>query len=390
MPQVQVQAVPTTTTGSPDDATRALEHALFRCDLYGITEQLAAGANLELECMVHEMRDGKWLTNLTAVSWAVTLDSEADGLFLTPLLLHHGGNIAQVDSEGRTLLSFARSRSVLRYLIEHGAPFMGGASAREVLLALVADPSPKSIEECEKALALLGVVDRAEVTMALAGKGATGWALPLLPKSKWRKVLDNDHFAVLKHFGYGDQARVSADVARDLVGPPPLLAAFHPAEVIGWALEARDAERVRRLVKYGGANGDYRFTRSVEVDGVPVELRGLTATGLALLIDCENERLSAGGRPLTSLPVVSPVFTSLLMRVRSLHGAHDVHGNSLLHLTMTPGMCSWLLEKGLPADVRNDAGQLPEDVVPEYVREVIERHRFAVLPLIKSHGRKGC
>lgn len=370
--------MPTTTIGSPDDATRALEHALFRRDLNGITEQLAAGANLTLECMVHEMRGGEWLTGLTAVSWAVVLDSEAEGLFLTPLLLQYGANIAQVDSEGRTLLSFARSRSVTRYLVEHGVPLIGDLMARKVLLELVIGTKPKSPEECDKILAPLAPAARTEVIDVLTQTGTAGWTSSLLPKSTWRKVLDPDYLAVLKHFGYVEQIDEPIDEAKG-VGMPPLLAAFHPAEVIGWALEAKDAERVRRLVKHGGANGSHRFMRSLEVEGVHLEFKGLTATGLAVLIDCENERLSAGGGPWMNRPVVRPVFTSLLMGARSLHGVHDTDGNTLLHLAMTPGMCGWLLEKGLPADEKNNARQRPEDIAPEGARTVLERHRLAAL-----------
>lgn len=371
---MHMPSISTTTIGSPDDATRTLELALFRCDLYGIIEQLRAGANLKLECMAHEMRNGEWLVGLTAVSWAVALDSEADGLFLTPLVLHYGGDITQVDSEGRTLLSFARGRSVVRYLIEHGVPLIGGTTARKILLELVTCATPKTTEEYEKALSSLSSIARAEVLQVLGRAGTIGGTSALLPKSIWRKVLDPDYLAVLKHLGYHEQADILGMEAKVPATLPPLLATFHPAEVIGWALEAKDAERVRRLVKLGGANGDHRFSRSLEVEDAFLEFQGLTATGLALLIDCENERLSTGGGPWMRQTIGPPVFTALLMGAHSLHGAHDTNGNTLLHLAVTPGVCGWLLEKGLPVDVRNKAGELPIDVVPECVRVVIQRH----------------
>lgn len=380
MPKVQTPLTPTTRTGSADDATRALEHALFRRNLYGITEQLAVGASLELECMAHEVRGGEWLRGLTALSWAVALDSEAEGLFLTPLLLHHGGNIAQVDSAGRTLLDFARARSVARYLIEYGVPFVGGVNARKALLALLTGVGPKAAEERERALAPLPPDAHSAVMRVLDRTASAGATVPLLPRSMWRKALDDDHLAVLKHFGYSEQ--VDAEPGEP-VGPadrPPLLAAFHPAELIGWALEARDADRVRAILRRGGADGAQRFARMLEVEGVPLEFRGLTATGLAVLIDCENERLSAGANPWTRRPIVAPVFTSLLMGARSLHGAHDAEGNTLLHLAVTPGMCGWLLGQGLAPDVKNNAGLLPEEVAPGYVRGILEQRRLTALP----------
>lgn len=378
---------PNTTTGSPDDATRVLEHGLFKRDLHTITAQLEAGASLDLECMAHELRNGEWITDLTALSWAVALDSDADGLFLTPLLLHCGGNIAQVDSKGRTLLEFACSASIARYLIEHGAPLDGGDGARQAALALLGSKGPMTLAESDVVLASLPSAARAAVTRLLARAASVGGPTQLLPRSTWRKALDADHLAVLKHFGYGELVDGGGgdEVTR---GRPPLLAAFHPAEVIGWALRARDTQRVRFLIRRGGANGDHRFSRLLEIDDITCEFRGLTATGLAFLIDCENERLSAGRSIWMRGPAVSPVFTTLLMGKRSLHGVHDADGNTLVHMAVTPGMCSWLLGQGLPVDVKNSAGQLPDDVVPDYVRLVIEKHRLSMLPAARNTRRK--
>jgi hypothetical protein len=55
------------------------------------------------------------------LSLATLVDSQAHALQMLPLVIDYGGDIAQLDSSGRTLLHFAGDIGVARWLLEHGA-----------------------------------------------------------------------------------------------------------------------------------------------------------------------------------------------------------------------------------------------------------------------------
>ena len=277
---------------------------------------------------------------------------------------------------------------MVRYLLAYGAPLPGGEPARTAALMLLAEPGSRSSDEVEALLACLAPDILSTVTGVVGRASGARAQIELIPKAAWSKTLDADQLAVLKHFRYGPLTEGSLEnvVARH---PPPLLAAFHPSELIGSALVAKDVDRVRRLIARGGANGEFRFSRMPGLDDMPIEYRGLTATGLAFLIDSDNERLSAGRMLWRRCTAAPPVFTTLLVGKQALHGAHDSAGNTLLHMAVTPGMCGWLLERGVALDVKNSAGLLAEETVPDYVRDVIEEHRTVSLsPAGRGGGRK--
>lgn len=114
-----------------DDVTvRLVELMTGDRDLASIVGQIDHGADLHVECSVDETER----TGLTPMSLAVLLDAEKHRVLLMPFFLNHGGDIRQLDSNGRTLTLFAVS-GLLRRISKTTGPQRSrgaGRSARSV------------------------------------------------------------------------------------------------------------------------------------------------------------------------------------------------------------------------------------------------------------------
>lgn len=328
----------TTSTGQPDEVTRRLVSMIedADCHLQDIARQIDLGADLHIECGDYDAGDGREWTNLTAMSLAVVIDSDGHQLLLTPLLLAHGGDVRQVDSKGRTLLSFAWQGPVASYLHEQGAlqePWVVDALA--------------AMEDADAVFDL--AIDE-----------------PLVPDAE-RNTLLPDWFVeelVAVGFSVTEDVRTSPTIPRR----HPLVARFSAARVLASAVYARDAGRINRLIELGGHTVDVRDDYDVERGGETYFFRDLTVLGLAVLVDGE-----AGGDDGFGEPEGEPCAVPPFAQVMDFSGAHDMHGNTLLHMAKSPRMVEWLLRFGLSLDVLNDDGQSPLDVATPATRSVMEQ-----------------
>ncbi|QDE39863.1 ankyrin repeat domain-containing protein [Luteibacter pinisoli] len=328
----------TTTTTRPDKATRRLVSMLDDPDgvLQDIVQQVGLGAGLHNECGEFDCGDDNEWTDLTAMSLAVLVDSDRHQLLLVPLLLNLGGDINQVDSKGRTLMSFAFQGPVASYLHDQGAPLEPSVVAAFAAMEDAGAPFDLAIDE------------------------------PMVPDTEWETLLPawlRDDMAAIGYF----KPEVASSVLSH-AGRHPLIARFSAARLLASAVYTRDASRVSRLIGLGGHTFDLRHPYAIEREGRKYFFRELTTLGLAVLIDGEEGGDDGFGGP-DGEPLMLPAFAS----ATDFLGAQDDKGNTLLHITKSPRIAEWLLRLGLPLDVKNNKGQTPLDVATAAVRAVFEQ-----------------
>lgn len=367
----------TTSESAADDMTRLLEHAVLNHDVRRIWNQLALGGNPNIECGIDETYDEEDFYGLTVTSLAALVDSARDGLLTLPLLLSSRADIGQIDSKGRTLLHFARSRPVARYLVENGAPLPDGM--RQPLLDALSEPPGKMLFDDDVELAYRdGSGAEPLFLRSLRRSSHESFPLPeppILPQPVWHVALSEAQFHDLLEAGYltPDHERASTDF---LYGPgrAPLMAQFSAPVEIERALLDGDAGRVTSCVEHGALDGVCRF-RYVWHEGRADELmlEQLTAAGLAILLDSE------AGRP----DLVKPCVTEAALN--SIHGAG---GASLLHLARDPRVARWLLEAGVNTSLTNDDGATAEESLPPEARAVVTQWRLSrALPAAQDAPR---
>lgn len=321
----------TTTTGTPHLQNYGIEDMFSMRDLIEMSERFHAGADPNVEFYAFGVEDGRRFEDLTATSMAVLADADAGEVLYTPLVLNRGGRIDQVDSRGRTLLSFAFTRPIFEYLAAHGAPLpelQGDAGGVPPQLPC---PDP-------------------------------------MPMDEWRALADLSLVKSLDDLGY-HQTCAGAHASG-----PPLMARLSPARLMDDALWDGDEARIRRLIELGGGFGRQRFTFCIERGDVEFNFDGLTAVSVAMLADCRDGDIidDTGDMPVRAGEVR---LLALFDGVVPLDGPQDEDGNTLLHLVCAPVVAEWLLRRGLPLDAVNSKGQSPLEypLMPDDVRAFIEQ-----------------
>lgn len=336
----------TTRTGMPNKLTQLVVQSIGHgTELATIVDLLARGADPNLECAELQRRDDTPILDLTPMALAVCLDSHRHQLLLTPLLLNHGGDIGQVDSQGRTLMSFAGSGPVADYLQEHGAPY----SSWDALLLDAMDEDGEELEDVDEP--------------------------PLVPEGAWREVVDPDLVLVMDTLGYF-RPSAGTDVVADTslsLARPPLIARFAAPALIEEAIHDGDTMRLSRLVELGLIDNEQRYDAEVFRSGQDYEFHGLTAVGLATVVGCTRGLMAEWYSEDLPDHAGDVSVLACLADVVDCSGPHTQFGDSLLHLAVAPKVSQWLLEKGLSPDAVNHAKERPIDIVPEDVRVVIER-----------------
>lgn len=355
----------TTSEGAAHDMTRLLEYAVLNRDVRRVWNQLALGGDPNIECGIDETYDGEDLYGLTVTSLAALVDSAHDGLLTLPLLLSSRADIGQVDSRGRTLLHFARSRPVARYLVENGVPLPDGM--RQPLLDALLQPPGKVLFDDDVELAYRdGNGAEPPFLRSLRRSSHEFFPLPeppILPQPVWQASLSEDRFCGLLEAGYltPDHERASTDVLYG-AGRPPLTAKFSAAVEIERALLDGDNGRVTSCVAHGALDGIGRFRHVWHEDRADEEMfEQLTAAGLATLLDSE-----AGG----------PDLIKLCVSEATLNSVHGGGGASLLHLARAPAVARWLLEAGVSTSLADDHGATAEELLPPEVRVVVTQWRL--------------
>lgn len=343
-----IPGLPTRTTlpATSPNLTRTLAFAVLNRDINGVLKALCRGASTNEENDAIEVIHDRIFCDLTAVSLAVLIDAAADSLLMTPLVLSHGGRIDQVDSRGRVLLDFAGSEAVYAYLHQHGAP---EPVARDDDPPVAASVRP--------------------------GYGDDPLPPRMVPESQWRTVVNPKLVRAMDGAGYFrsvDGETEGDGGACPVSGHPPLVARFSAWHCLHDALVGKDAGRISRLIRMGGADNAPRYDHCLdELDG-EYGFTGLTALGLAVLIDSGVPPIIAEDIEWT-VATGKPRLARLFEGAVPFTGAQDVHGNTLLHLARSPSVLDWLLRSGLSADVANGNNQRPVDVLPDELRVIVER-----------------
>jgi hypothetical protein len=148
-----------------------------------------------------------------------------------------------------------------------------------------------------------------------------------------------------------------------------------------WQALVRDQPaHVRKLLAQGTGANTARFTHKVPVNGTIIDWPGLTATALAVLVDCDaleddwriamNDTREPKRRPsrrgIRMLPQFKPYA--------DLSGIHGAGGKSLMHFAREPDVARWLIENGAPCEVTDDEGKMPGDVLPPEVAAIVDAH----------------
>jgi hypothetical protein len=329
----------TTTVGTPNDETLNIHEMYWDHEIDRVAHRLQNGADPNIEYADVLTDDGVHYTDLTATSAAVIADAEAGELLFTPLLLNHGGNLHQVDSLGRTLLSFAFTKPVFDYLKAHGAPLpeLNGDAAHD---AMVIPQLKSSVEP--------------------------------VPIDEWRTLVTREMVDNLDNLGYF--ATNPSDGAAGSLAPPPLIARFNPARIIDDALWEDDKGRIRRLIELGGVDGRMTYTFHIDRREHAYTFESLSAVGLAMLSDCKRGLVDDDTH---DIPDREGEVRNLLLfdGVAPFEGPQDQDGNTLLHLVCAPKVAGWLMDRGLSLDAINNDGQTPLEyqAMPEDVRAFIEQ-----------------
>lgn len=330
----------TTTVGTPNAETLDIHEMYWAHQIDSVAHRLQNGADPNIEYASVLTGDGAHYTNLTATSAAVIADAEAGELLFTPLLLNHGGNLHQVDSKGRTLLSFAFTQPVFDYLKAHGAPLpeLTGDPGHDAMVLPQLKPSVEPV-----------------------------------PTDEWRALVTPGMVEKLDNLAYFVTNR---SAGAETVGsiPPPLIARFNPARIIDDALWEDDEARIRRLIELGGVDGRMTYNGYIDRRDNAYAFDGLSAVALAMLSDCKRGLVDDDSHDIPDREGEVrnlPLFEG----VAPFEGPQDQEGNTLLHLVCAPKVAGWLIDRGLSLDAINNDGQTPLEyqVMPEDVRAFIEQ-----------------
>jgi hypothetical protein len=341
-----------TVPAEPTDASLALADA-FNGDVSALPD-LVPRVDDKHELFWHEHENGDEDT-LSLMAKAVAVDSENSGCLHVPLLHRLGVPLDAVDRDGRTLLHFAQSLPVFRYLVEHGAPVPDGARDRlqEVMaphglhLALgkgetVAFPDHRGALPPLVEWRLRGVtsapddIDPVRIPQAALAKTLRKWLLKSLRSIGYRDpgAMEAAGFV----FSVADEMKgcMNRDIYKDEAFGPlrqlvalDLLAGLMPM----WTAWGRDDD---------------------DFDA------WMTPQGFAAVRDAE----AGEAYWLKAFPKVS------------LNGVHAEGGRTLLHLADDPKVCAWLLERGVAADVADEEGRFPDDVLPEETAVLARKARL--------------
>jgi hypothetical protein len=153
-----------------------------------------------------------------------------------------------------------------------------------------------------------------------------------------------------------------------------------PTHQIWHPLVQDQPAHVRKLLAQGISANTAQFTHEVPVDGTIHDWPGLTATALAVLVDCdalEDDRRIALND--TQVPKRRPLRRGIRMLPQfkayaDFSGVHGAGGKSLMHFAREVDVARWLIENGAPCDVTDDEGKLPGDVLPPEVAALVNAH----------------
>lgn len=396
----------TTTAGRPTSLDKTLAVHVHRCEIHAARLLVQEDADPCIETASRTVNDGTRFDRLTAVSLAVLVDGEHDGLLMLPLMLNLGVDIQQIDSQGRTLLHFARTRRVARYLIEHGVPVAPGM--REAVLDAFTRPQGEVTFGAGMAL---GIRDCKGVEpwifRAVRKRTARHWGLvegPSIPRRHWRRALDSERLNAMIGAGFNEPEHTRRE--RDalyvhglwgMAPRPPLIAEMSANRVLHDAVDESSHRRVILLLRLG-AMATMSERKTVMLPGRRMRM-WVAGTPLACAVAraCENIEYEAAKTPKErraaevadgDLPAVARVL-SAFAGSPGMGGAHTAGGCTLMHLAVVPEVARWLINQGAPVDVPDNQGRLPEEVVPPGSAAVILEARLQqALPKAKAVGRQ--
>lgn len=345
----------TTTVGTPNVETLDIHEMYWDSQIDSVADRLQNGADPNIEYASTLTTDGVHYTNLTATAAAVVADAEAGELLFTPLLLNHGGNINQVDSRGRTLLSFAFTQPVFDYLTAHGAPLpeLTGDRTHDATVLPQLKPSVEPV-----------------------------------PIDEWRTLITAGVVKNLDKLGYF--APVPSGGLAPAKTTPPLIARFNPARIIDNALWEDDEGRVKRLIELGGVVGRMTYNYYIDRRENAHIFDGLSAVAMAMLSDCKRGLIDDDAH---DIPDREGEVRNLLLfdGVAAFEGPQDQEGNTLLHLVCAPRVAGWLIDRGLSLNATNNDGKTPlyYEAMPDDVQAfIVQKLLDEGLPAAVSEGRE--
>src|SRR4051812_2749139 len=261
-------------------------------------EFVVKGLNLSMEAYGAKSYEGDEYEDLTVTSLAVVRDTAADALLLLPLALHLGGEVGQVDSHGRTLLHFARTRRMARYLIEQGVPVAKGK--REALLEALEKPLGIASFDDDVPLGMVDNVGEEPATLSCVRTStAAKYTEPeaiALPQSHWKAVLPTHLYKGLVDIGFVDGDATGASGSSSMAEQRPALRAeLSPFVELHDALLEGRSNAVRALLELGTDPNLPIFGYKHDGDDGAYSTR-LTATAIAVLADCNAAQNRGAGR----------------------------------------------------------------------------------------------
>jgi len=162
--------------------------------------------------------------------------------------------------------------------------------------------------------------------------------------------------------------------------PNPNPSPMSPHHQIWKALVQDQPAHVRKLLAQGTSTNTPQFTHEVPVNATLHDWPGLTATALAVLVDCgalEDDRRIALHDPREPKRRPSRRGIRMLPQFNAyadFSGIHGAGGKSLMHFAREVDVARWLLAHGAPCDVTDDEGKLPGDVLPPEVAAIVNAH----------------
>jgi hypothetical protein len=363
----------TTTTTKANKTTTDCAPLITDRNIAGLRLAAYAGADFSNECFQYTCADGTTFTDLTALSLAVLVDADNDALLMLPLVLYLGGNVRQVDSKGRTLLHFARTRRMARYLLAHGVPV--APNTRTKLVAAFRKTPGTGTFDDTAGLGLKDTVGAEPDILRAVRQGTAGLytrkEAPAIPKGRWKTVLTESLYNGLLGVGFNepDHVREARDPCASIESHG-LVAELSPTNEIGPAVLEGNLRQVRALLKLGARTDCAVFTYETTREGRAFLYTGVTPVGLAVLSNADaiedNARLPPVGPGATQKAApedgldVLPLFEGYT----DFSGVHADGGQTLMHLALEPVIARWLVERGAPCDVPDANGLPPADVLP--------------------------
>ncbi|MGY3231209.1 hypothetical protein ACVWWJ_002693 [Luteibacter sp. HA06] len=346
-------------------------------------------AALVTEGHTYKPAKGPLIRNLTPAALATLADADFDGLLMLPLALYLGGDIGQIDSEGRTLLHLARTRRVARYLIEEGVPVADGM--RDALIKAFNEPPGKGTFARGTVLGMQDAKGNEPAILAAVRRGtAARHATPesvLIPKNKWQSAVHESVYNGMLGIGYNERYEVRKE--RDpfvKANRPELRAELSATFALSDAVEGRDGPRLRACLALGADPSHGQFIREVPGGRWVCYMKGLSALAAAAMDDCryiDHVRDDCDGddpardRPVPERELLLPHFA----RFVDFSGVHGPDGMTLMHLAREAQVAQWLVDHGAPCDVPDSRGKLPWEVLPPEVAATVNRkHLESNLP----------